>query len=235
MTPATDGPRETDAELAPRWHTGLLVALILGYAVVGAATRGRVGPSSPDALPPGSSRIAALYAPMLAALWLQCAYVVRAPRHLRRLLGPRWATARGLGGDVAIAALFAGAVEAVEIALASSSLGAPAAYLAAIVPATAVERIVWVAVALSAGFCEEVVYRGYLQAQLGAFTRSPRAGVVLQGVLFGIAHGEQGWGIAARFALYGVAFGALARWRRTLRPGVMCHAGIDLIGGLLGR
>ncbi|HEX3771878.1 MAG TPA: type II CAAX endopeptidase family protein [Polyangiaceae bacterium] len=228
-------PRDANDALAPRWHTALLVALILGYAVAGAVARGWGGPSHPDPLPLGSSRIAGLYAPMIAALWLQCAYVVRSPRHLPRLLGPRWATARGLGADVAIALLFAGAVEALEIALASSGQGAAGTALAAIVPVTVAERVVWVAVALSAGFCEEVVYRGYLQAQLGAFTRSPRAGVVLQGALFGLAHGEQGWAIAARFAVYGAAFGAVARWRHTLRSGVIAHAGIDLVGGLLGR
>jgi hypothetical protein len=37
----------------------------------------------------------------------------------------------------------------------------------------------------------------------------------------------------ARIALYGVGFGALARWRRSLAPGIVCHVWTDLASGLL--
>ncbi len=36
-----------------------------------------------------------------------------------------------------------------------------------------------------------------------------------------------------RLAAYGLALGALARWRRSLLPGILCHVAIDLASGLL--
>jgi membrane protease YdiL (CAAX protease family) len=104
----------------------------------------------------------------------------------------------------------------------------------AILPHTGAERIAWVVVAASVGFCEEVVYRGYLQTQLAGWTGNVAAAIVAQAALFGLAHGEQGAAVAARFALYGVGFGVLARWRGSLAPGIVCHIGVDLAGGLLG-
>ncbi|HEX7668488.1 MAG TPA: CPBP family intramembrane glutamic endopeptidase, partial [Polyangiaceae bacterium] len=77
-----------------------------------------------------------------------------------------------------------------------------------------------------------VVYRGYLRTQLAAFTRSMPLAVVLQGLLFGIAHGEQGLAIATRVAVYGVGLGGLAAWRRSLLPGILCHVALDLTSGL---
>ncbi len=91
----------------------------------------------------------------------------------------------------------------------------------------------WAAVAVSVGFCEEVVFRGYLQRQFEGFWGKPWLAVGLQALLFGVAHGEQGASAVARAALYGVGFGALARWRRSLLPGVLCHAWTDLASGLL--
>jgi uncharacterized protein len=90
-----------------------------------------------------------------------------------------------------------------------------------------------VIVAASVGFGEELVFRGYLQTQLTAFTGSAGVGIVLQAVLFGIVHAEQGATTAARLAVYGLAFGALARWRRSLLPGIACHAWTDVASGLL--
>ena len=79
--------------------------------------------------------------------------------------------------------------------------------------------------AVTVGFCEEVIYRGYLQTQLTAFTGRASIAVVLQAALFGIAHGEQGLAVVVRFTLYGVLFGGLARWRRSLLPGIAAHIG----------
>ena len=50
-----------------------------------------------------------------------------------------------------------------------------------------------------------------------------------------MAHGDQGLAVALRFGVYGVMLGALARWRRSLWPGIVCHIGIDVASGLLTR
>jgi uncharacterized protein len=47
---------------------------------------------------------------------------------------------------------------------------------------------VWILVSTSAGICEEFVYRGYLQQQFAALTRSATGGLVLQAIAFGVSH-----------------------------------------------
>jgi uncharacterized protein len=51
----------------------------------------------------------------------------------------------------------------------------------------------WILLSISAGICEEIVFRGYLQQQFQAATRSIVAAVILQGAVFGMAHTYQGW------------------------------------------
>jgi len=87
----------------------------------------------------------------------------------------------------------------------------------------------------SAGFCEEFVFRGYVQRQLLALSRNTVVAVLGQGVVFGMMHAYQGWVPAARIVVIGVLFGAFAAWRRTLRVGMVAHAWQDIWAGWLGR
>ena len=99
-------------------------------------------------------------------------------------------------------------------------------------PRGVLEASLWVGLSASAGFAEELVFRGYLQRQLAALTRSPWAAWALQSALFGISHGYQGAVACAKIAIYGALFGALAIWRRSLRPGMLAHAATDILAGL---
>jgi membrane protease YdiL (CAAX protease family) len=101
-----------------------------------------------------------------------------------------------------------------------------------ILPRGPLESALWVALALSAGFAEELVFRGYFQRQFAAFTRRPPVAIVLQAALFGVSHGYQGLGACLRITLHGLLFGLVAAWRRSLRPGMAAHALTDLIAGL---
>jgi membrane protease YdiL (CAAX protease family) len=91
---------------------------------------------------------------------------------------------------------------------------------------------VWGFVAVSAGFCEEVVYRGYLQTQLTAFAGYWTVGAFAQAVLFGIAHGEQDALVAARFAFYGLILGILCSARQSLAAAIICHVSPDFLSGI---
>jgi membrane protease YdiL (CAAX protease family) len=81
---------------------------------------------------------------------------------------------------------------------------------------------------LSAGFCEEVAFRGYLQRQMHAMTGSAALAVLIQAAVFAIGHAYEGAAAVARIAMYAVLFGAVAAWRRSLRPGILAHAWSDL-------
>ena len=87
----------------------------------------------------------------------------------------------------------------------------------------------------TAGFCEEVIHRGYLQCQFAALTRSAIGGIVLQGIEFGVGHGYQGWRFIVMIAILGTMLGLLAHWRRSLRPGMIAHFVQDSVGGILAR
>ena len=63
--------------------------------------------------------------------------------------------------------------------------------------------------------------------------RSAAAGVIIQGIIFGAAHGYQGPKYMAIIAVYGCLFGVMAYWRRSLLPGMIAHFLQDGILGLL--
>jgi len=86
---------------------------------------------------------------------------------------------------------------------------------------------------ITAGFCEEVMFRGYIQKQFLAWARSDLAAVLLQAIVFGAAHSYQGARLALVITVYGMMFGVLAAWRKNLRPGMMAHAMQDTLSGLV--
>jgi uncharacterized protein len=106
--------------------------------------------------------------------------------------------------------------------------------MATMMPQSWSEMILWALMSLTAGFCEEVIFRGYLRRQFSALTRSWVGGIILQALMFGLSHGYQGWKLMLLISIYGICFGLFARWRRSLRPGMLAHALEDTAGGLLG-
>jgi hypothetical protein len=101
-------------------------------------------------------------------------------------------------------------------------------------PRGPVETSLWLALSASAGFCEELVFRGYFLTQLRALTRSRWSALILQAALFGISHGYQGVTACLKIAVFGALYGIVALWRRSLRPGMIAHAWTDVAGGLFG-
>ena len=95
------------------------------------------------------------------------------------------------------------------------------------------EGALWVLLSISAGFSEELAFRGYLQRQFTALTGRTSQALLLQAAVFGIAHGYQGLQACLAIALYGALFTLLALWRKSLRPGMIAHAWTDIASGLL--
>lgn len=218
-----------DAEIAPAWHTAALVALITGVAALG--TWLTVRGVSPAPTSGATNRVIVVYLPMLAVQWGLAAYVCRIGRPknaLRSLVGETWSSASRAAKDVASAALCASSIVAAELGSAALFGARRNATVIAELPHTTFERLVWLLVAVSAGICEELVYRGYLLRQFEAFARSRWVAVVLQAALFGLAHAEQGAGVVVRFAVYGVLFAALTIARRSLLPAILAHVAIDV-------
>jgi hypothetical protein len=96
-------------------------------------------------------------------------------------------------------------------------------------PQTANEKCLWVFLALSAGICEEAIYRGYLQHQFAAIARNIPVGIFLSAALFGVSHAYQCLRPALLIGFGGLIVGALAWWRRSVRPGMIAHTLQDLL------
>jgi membrane protease YdiL (CAAX protease family) len=102
-----------------------------------------------------------------------------------------------------------------------------------LLPQTSNEIMMWMALSITAGICEEAIYRGYLQRQLTGLTRSVAAGIVLSAAAFGAAHAYQGPQRASVIATSALLFGLLAQWRRSVRPGMIAHSLQDAVAPLL--
>ncbi|HEY6195561.1 MAG TPA: CPBP family intramembrane glutamic endopeptidase [Candidatus Eisenbacteria bacterium] len=102
--------------------------------------------------------------------------------------------------------------------------------LRALVPHTAAEFRLFVPLSVTAGICEEFLFRGYLvwvlRAWIGLY---PAAAASM--VLFGLAHAYQGVSFGVRAFFAGVAMGVLALVTGSLLPGMALHALIDAGSG----
>ena len=105
-----------------------------------------------------------------------------------------------------------------------------------IVPTSAAERGMFVLVALTAGICEEFLYRGWLLNFAGVGMGSLWLGLLVSSVIFGLAHAYQGRrGVIGAGGL-GLVLGLLFLLCRSLIPIQVVHAAIDLNNGLaLGK
>jgi membrane protease YdiL (CAAX protease family) len=100
-------------------------------------------------------------------------------------------------------------------------------------PHGGVETICSLLLCLSAGICEETIFRGYLQRQFAAFTSNSWRGLFLQSIAFGASHGYQGIKLMTLIAAGGCLYGLLARWRKSLCPGIIAHFLEDAAAGVL--
>lgn len=227
---------EPVSPVAPLWHTILLLVLVAGVSIAGARNSHRGEYFLRLGVAPHMLR-EARYLLNLASQWVLLGYVVWGIRRrgltLAALIGGRWPTARAVVKDVGVALV--GLVSIwlwAAVVYFTVGLPHPTAALKDLTPHSAVEFTLWVLVSATAGFCEEVLFRGYLMRQLAAWTKRAWVAVVLQGVIFGLSHGYQGPAFMAMLSVVGCVFGVLAQWRRSLRPGIIAHGLQDAIAGL---
>jgi len=217
--------------LASPWHT-VFVLLVLGLYAYGATIRAAraqagLGPSRP------TMYLRTIFFELLF-LGIVVAGVKLRGGSLQSVLGQRWksvgqvAVDLGLGiGLLILSTLLA------PILGGHQNAGAANQSVQFLLPETSLEMALWMLLSITAGICEEAIYRGYLQRQLGALTRNAWVGIVISAAAFGGAHLYQGVRRAAVIAVSGVLFGWFAEWRKTVRPGMFAHALQDGIAPLL--
>ena len=245
QTPLSEPPTvSAPAPVAPWWHTLSIIAVILLVSFVGARTNH--GPASGS----GGSEKMGHYLTTMVWEWLLFFYVwwgvtMRGGK-LRDLLGERWKQVEDVLLDVAIAAIFliAWLVFAAGIAVAfklvhpgqvTHQLEETRRNLGFLVPRTGLEMTIWLGLSLTAGICEETVFRGYLQKQFLSLNGSAFLAILLQGLCFGAAHGYEGTQKMVLIALLGIFFGVLTYFRKALYPAIIAHATYDFAAGLALR
>jgi CAAX protease family protein len=172
--------------------------------------------------------------------WLVVGYIYWGVRRrggsMRKLVGGAWNSGKDVLKDMGVASVF-WIVALIILGVTAKLLHTSGFNEAArsIAPQNVLQGLLWVLVSCTAGFCEETIFRGYLQRQFAGWTRNVPAGVAISALLFGAGHIYQGVRPAVLIFIFGLLFGILAEYRRSLRPGMIVHAWQDSIAGLLIR
>jgi membrane protease YdiL (CAAX protease family) len=219
--------------VAGAWHTIFLLALVTAWSTWGYFGMLRMHTAQ-------NPHLAATYALTILWEWSLVAYIAwGAKRHgssLRELIGGKWNDLKAFLKDIAIAAGF-WLISLVVLLCAAVALHATNAgqNIRFLLPKSHLEIFLWILTSITAGICEEIIFRGYFQRQFSAWTGNVPAGVLLSAAAFGAGHIYQGWRSAIIIVVYGLLFGILAEMRKSLRPGMMTHAWHDGFAGLAGR
>ncbi len=223
-----------DAPIATRRHTLILALIFLVVAAAGAYSRGRTGLTATSAR---GSTGPAVYVPVIVAELALIYYVWSGTRRridspIATLVGRGWDGVGAIAFDVALAAAMWGAwmmLEHIGSRLLPAAHGAPRSLL----PVGTLDQSLWIALSITAGAAEEIVFRGYFLRQIAALAGRRWVGLVAQAALFSVAHGYEGVAACVKVAVFGMLFGLVALWRRNLRACIIAHAWTDIAAGLL--
>ena len=104
-----------------------------------------------------------------------------------------------------------------------------------ILPQTAVELPPYFALAITAGLCEEFLYRGFAMAALAHAGFSAWLVVLVSSILFGLAHSYQGRGGIVMTFVVGLVLGTSRLAYNSLVPAIFWHSAVDVVAGVAGR
>ncbi len=231
--PSPSNPLGSGKQVAPWWHTALLL-----FILVGISTLGGLGTKKQQL----AGHQLSTYIFTIAFEWILLAFVWWG-LHMRRvpmksLLGEHHKGWSGFGRNLAYAAVF---WVIAYFVLAGSSLllkalhvgkPGPPQKVIALAPTTPLDFLMWFLVCLSAGICEELVFRGYLLRQFSSIGGKIWIGVVLSSLVFGASHGYEGMAVMIVIFVYGVLFCLLVLKSKSLVPGMIAHGWQDFFTGI---
>ena len=103
-------------------------------------------------------------------------------------------------------------------------------------PANLREFRAFIGMALTAGICEEILFRGFLMTYLQALSYgSPKyQSMVVSAAVFAMLHIYQGRVAAVKIFAFSLIFGALYILTNSILPSILIHVLVDLISGWIG-
>ncbi len=90
------------------------------------------------------------------------------------------------------------------------------------------------ALSVTAGICEEVIYRGFLIAYFAAFVGLVPAAII-SSFVFGLGHAYQGWRGIVKTGVIGLVFAGIYLLTGSLWAPIVVHVLLDITSGMLGR
>jgi uncharacterized protein len=170
--------------------------------------------------------------------WLVVGYIAygvgKRGSSLGALIGKKWNSAGDVFKDVGVAAAFwifsLLGMGLVSYLLHVSHGNAAVSFLA---PRNSIEFILWMSLAVTAGICEEIIFRGYFQQQLAAWTGNAPVAILVVAAFFGAGHLYQGIKSGLVITSLGLMLGLLAWYRKSLVPGMMAHSWQDALAGIV--
>lgn len=222
---------EATHPIAPWWHTLIVLLPLAAGSILSWHRRTLSGGHIPGLSPRLSSYVFAIGQEWLLVL-LIWVWLRRRGLRLSDLTEGHWRRPSELMRDAGIGAVFVIATMPALGLLMHLTVGRTHTNPLQFTPKTAPELCVWFVLCATAGFCEEIVFRGYLDRQFSGWSNSRTVGLIAQAVLFGLAHGYYHSAMVA-IMFDGLFYGLLARWRKSLRAGMLAHGLQDALGGLL--
>jgi membrane protease YdiL (CAAX protease family) len=103
-----------------------------------------------------------------------------------------------------------------------------------ILPQSKTELLPFIALAITAGICEELIYRGFAMAALARTALPGWSVVLISAALFGLAHLYQGAGGLVGTLLMGILFGVTRMLSATVVAVIFWHVAVDVVAGVAG-
>src|SRR5712692_8243779 len=103
-----------------------------------------------------------------------------------------------------------------------------------ILPQSAIELLPYFALAITAGLCEEFLYRGFAMAVFTQAGLRTSLVVFVSSALFGLAHSYQGRGGMVMTFVVGIVLGLSRIAYNSLVPAVIWHTAVDVVAGTAG-
>lgn len=116
----------------------------------------------------------------------------------------------------------------------ASARGVIQAIAERILPQSTVELPPFLALAITAGLCEEFLYRGFAMAVLARLGAAAWLSVLVSSILFGFAHLYQGRGGFVSTMLVGTVLGSGRIVYGSLVPVIFWHSAVDVVAGVAG-
>jgi len=225
---STDEPHQL---IASPWHTLLVLAveLLIAYRAVIRAANARAGLG----LPRSHMYLRTMLFEILVLALVILGLKLRGTP-LETIVGQRWCSVSQVFRDLGLGLLLLFISTLVVSTLGGHGSAASSdKAIQYLIPQTSLELSIWMVLSITAGICEEAIFRGYFQRQFAALTHSVYVGIVLSGAAFGAAHAYQGLQRAVVIGVSGVVFGLFAKWRGTVRPGMFAHTIQDAVAPVL--